>query len=1272
MTQERKEPEKRRNVFQLLKRRINSIVSANQRAIGQSRQRFTKASQTLRRRQFYSTPNSPLPPLESLPDEVMAGFEPGSISTTLPAQPALAEEAYVLTKSNRTDFTLLAEKGPYISFLTALPDDGQMDEVEYSTSAADGEGPLFETVPAPTFDPNRRSSTRLLLNSTSPQPTSERRKFFKFRQRPRSLMVGLFTVLALFILVLSLLYLSRFLEVASSQKFMVVYGKLGEANGSTIQASDEGAKFTKELSDNYKAQSGISASEARVTEGILKDTESINSEALRNEADVVISGYYDQNSKLLNLNLTLRPNGPFDQPDGLGYKEIKCRLFDPDALNFVSSASADPNAKRPLTVLLSGLYNYYNGGYEQAVADFLTLIRTNDRSNLPALYLLRGNALFAFGKYSEALDEYNKLQALIKEAEAAKQSLPLDPMVVLNNRAIVISYLPNGYDEAMRSLEEALRQNGDRQRLRVNYIALQMDRPGASFTPQQLNDNLKLLESSLAKPDESSPSAYYYMGRIYTLQNNLEKAIESYKKAEEQASEQAGTYRELGWVYLQSGRDDQLDLAQRQFQQGLDLAQRQIQQSRDIAARFVTQNDTTLGRVWQSRAQNLENVQNDLKYGLARIYFEKGFREGNQVGNPFDKAIRWAQGKKTALEETRDRLTEVINAQPNSGDPYLYLGQTFELLGEGDANAQYAKAKQLEKDNPAKLLNFAESLATFFKKQARVNEAVAQYSEYLRRFPNSFQGHLQFAKLYLELGQFDKALTEAQTAIKNTTGIDTQITAEALVVAGRAQLSLNRSTEALAYFEQALQRRSDYIEAHYQRGNALFALKRFNDARSEYTTVIASNSNAFPEAHYRLGLIYLQQLNDPQKAREEFELAVKQQPNLVAAYLQLGQLYSRNNATLEESLAAYTEVIKYDGRNFAAYYLRGLLLEGKNNLVAAEADYRKALEIEPGLVNARQHFALILLKSGKLGEALKEAQAAANQDKSSADLQTTLGDIYRLSGDYDRAATTYTEAIRLRSNSPDALYGRALAYYKRTNYDVGMVDVNQLVKQNPTYPGALVLQGQYLAQKGQIDQALKALEQARQLNDKDPDLYTSFGLVYLRQNQADLALAAFNQAVQLNPNQVEAHFWLGSLYNGRSERDKAIAEYEKTVQLQPEWALAWRYLGEQYVAKGNFDAAIQKFDVAIQKDDHQIEAFFQRGNAYRAKGQRAKAQESYDGALALNAKYAPALLQKAITYEEVGDTAGARDYYKRAIQNAQPSEGEIKADAQRSLTRIGA
>jgi tetratricopeptide (TPR) repeat protein len=59
------------------------------------------------------------------------------------------------------------------------------------------------------------------------------------------------------------------------------------------------------------------------------------------------------------------------------------------------------------------------------------------------------------------------------------------------------------------------------------------------------------------------------------------------------------------------------------------------------------------------------------------------------------------------------------------------------------------------------------------------------------------------------------------------------------------------------------------------------------------------------------------------------------------------------------------------------------------------------------------------------------------------------GIVYGNKGDYDRAITDFTEAIRLNPKLGTAFSNRGLAYEKKGGYDRAIADFNEAIRLNP-------------------------------------------------------------------------------------------------------------------------------------------------------------------------------------------------------------------------------
>ena len=123
------------------------------------------------------------------------------------------------------------------------------------------------------------------------------------------------------------------------------------------------------------------------------------------------------------------------------------------------------------------------------------------------------------------------------------------------------------------------------------------------------------------------------------------------------------------------------------------------------------------------------------------------------------------------------------------------------------------------------------------------------------------------------------------------------------------------------------------------------------------------------EAMYYRGNFYLNGLSDPNKAINEFEKILKQDPNFTLAHYDLALAY-RNLGMEEEAILHYEKTIELQPNfpealsNLGGYYFRSGKIEQSKNL------FKKAIAIYPNFIQALSNLGAVLNKLGKPEEAI--------------------------------------------------------------------------------------------------------------------------------------------------------------------------------------------------------------------------------------------------------------------------------------------------------------
>ncbi|MFN8496281.1 MAG: O-antigen ligase family protein [Anaerolineae bacterium] len=111
-----------------------------------------------------------------------------------------------------------------------------------------------------------------------------------------------------------------------------------------------------------------------------------------------------------------------------------------------------------------------------------------------------------------------------------------------------------------------------------------------------------------------------------------------------------------------------------------------------------------------------------------------------------------------------------------------------------------------------------------------------------------------------------------------------------------------------------------------------------------------------------------------------------------------------------------------------------------------------------------------------------------------------------------------------------------------------------------------------------LARAAQNYQRATQINPNAPDYYVEWALASQLAGQSDeVVMAALNQALQLDPRNPDAQFGLGRLYQSRNEMDNAEQAYLKGLASDPNStraAPAYSALGEIYVKSNKLDQAL--------------------------------------------------------------------------------------------------
>ncbi|KAI5950347.1 TOM70 [Candida jiufengensis] len=228
----------------------------------------------------------------------------------------------------------------------------------------------------------------------------------------------------------------------------------------------------------------------------------------------------------------------------------------------------------------------------------------------------------------------------------------------------------------------------------------------------------------------------------------------------------------------------------------------------------------------------------------------------------------------------------------------------------------------------------------------------------------------------------------------------------------------------------------------------------------------------------------------------------------------------------------------------------------KNDPATAADSINKAIELKPR-PRAYVFRALINADKSSYEEALKDFKAAEDLDPKSPDIFYHLGQLFYLTGDLLNAEINFNKARSLHPDNVYAYIQLACITYKNGNPELAYEKFTEAKLKFPTSPEIPNYYGEILADKGDIENALKQFDISSRLQEK-LDRFSVGALPLI--NQATVisreslerigeAETLLIKACELDPKSELARISLAQIKLQKDEVDDAIILFEESCDL---------------------------------------------------------------------------------------------------------------------------
>jgi tetratricopeptide (TPR) repeat protein len=278
----------------------------------------------------------------------------------------------------------------------------------------------------------------------------------------------------------------------------------------------------------------------------------------------------------------------------------------------------------------------------------------------------------------------------------------------------------------------------------------------------------------------------------------------------------------------------------------------------------------------------------------------------------------------------------------------------------------------------------------------------------------------------------------------------------------------------------------------------------------------------------------------------------------------LAELQTRIAAVQKARASGDSQAVTQTSRALIAVSLRQVAhLRLVENAFAAAADlYQRSLDFEDN-PSTRTDLAITYLRSSKLDDALTEVRRAILADPSDARAWRVQGSVYIMKAQYSLAADSLQRSLTIRDDL-EAAYSLGICFLAVHEKEKAAA-VFQKMDEEAANRGAMhVLMARAYRDGGYLDDAVRELHAALQLDPKTSHAHYLLGVVYLLQEEwapKPKIREQFLLELRLNPRDFLSNYLLGAMESNEKNFAESDRYLKIATEIQPNWPEPWLYLG---------------------------------------------------------------------------------------------------------------
>lgn len=322
-----------------------------------------------------------------------------------------------------------------------------------------------------------------------------------------------------------------------------------------------------------------------------------------------------------------------------------------------------------------------------------------------------------------------------------------------------------------------------------------------------------------------------------------------------------------------------------------------------------------------------------------------------------------------------------------------------------------------------------------------------------------------------------------------------------------------------------------------------------------------------------------------------------------------------------QAINSFNVLIRIDDSLYEAYFYRGIAKYNLGDFAGAEADFDRALELNPVYTLAYHYRAITRSRVGRYDQAIDDLGRAIELRPGYYGLFFSRGVTYFLSQQFEKAVDDFNRFIIREPKVPEAYLNRGASYLFLGDTAGALKDYNRAIELNGLNPEGYIRRSRIHASRHDYKEALKDLDRAIEIDSANTFAYFNRALVRYELKDIKGTLADFDNVLSREPGNSLTLYNRALVRSKLGDYNNALEDYDRVLEINPDNVLAYFNRSILFTQTGRYRDAEADLTKAIELYPDFANAYMNRSYVRNLMGRHASAENDYRTAQDKIARY---------------------------------------------------